>query len=317
MTPYIVSIGAATIDFIVTSADFRVAGSSLVLPYSAKSEASTSSVTLGGGGTNSAVSFSRLGIKSICLAPYSPDSLGEFVRQTLKSEKVATRYLYPQPETDFSVILVAPDGGRTIVTARGFYSPTKSVIPWSKIKSASWFYITSLDGNISLLEKTIGFCRENNIKIALNPGRRELSQRQSLLPLLPYLDFLLVNRTESETLLNLPFNSPRFWPALKKLKTPLVAITNGRQGAHIITPDSYLFSPILNTKPVDETGAGDAFGSAFVAALYYRQPLSVALSWAITNSASVVSHLGAKAGLLTIPKLKTALTRHARKTSKK
>jgi ribokinase len=317
MTPFIVTLGAATIDFFVKSTDFEVSRNSLVLPYSAKTEAQSAAIVLGGGATNSAVSFSRLGINSTCLSPYPNDTFSEFVKASLLSEKVNIDYLYPSPEADFSVILVAPDGGRTVVTWRGNQTPTATKIPWSKLKKASWFYITSLEGNISLLEKVIGFCRENNIKIALNPGSRELARRQNLLPLLPYIDFLLVNRTESETLTNLSFSNPKFFSSLLSLKVPIIALTNGRLGAHIITPTASLFSPIKNTKPVDETGAGDAFGSTFVAALFYQKSLSEALTWAITNSASVVSCLGAKAGLLTLSKLTQSQKSHAGKTSKK
>ncbi|MFA6602707.1 MAG: carbohydrate kinase family protein [Candidatus Shapirobacteria bacterium] len=317
MTPFIVTLGAATIDFFVKSTDFEISHNSLILPYSAKTEAQSAAIVLGGGATNSAVSFSRLGINSICLSPYPNNSFAEFVKSTLRSEKVNINHLYPSSEADFSVILVAPDGGRTVVTWRGNQTPTATKIPWSKLIGASWFYITSLEGNFSLLEKVIGFCRENKIKIALNPGHRELAMRQNLLPLLPYVDFLLVNRTESETLTNLSFSNPKFFSSLLSLKVPIIALTNGRLGAHILTSESTLFSPIKNIKPVDETGAGDAFGSTFVAALNFHLPLNEALSWAITNSASVVSYLGAKAGLLTLSELNQSLKSHVGKTSKK
>jgi sugar/nucleoside kinase (ribokinase family) len=88
--------------------------------------------------------------------------------------------------------------------------------------------------------------------------------------------------------------------------SPLVAVTNGHLGAKIISSESTYYSPIINTNPVDETGAGDAFGSAFVAALIYNYSLPEALDWAIKNSASVVSALGAKSGILTLKQISHA-----------
>ena len=56
-------------------------------------------------------------------------------------------------------------------------------------------------------------------------------------------------------------------------------------------------------KPLDRTGAGDAFASTITAALALGQPLATALTWAPINSMSVVQQMGAQTGLLTRPQL--------------
>ncbi|MPM80507.1 hypothetical protein SDC9_127554 [bioreactor metagenome] len=105
-------------------------------------------------------------------------------------------------------------------------------------------------------------------------------------------------------LVDLSSKHSQFWDQLHKLKSPLIAVTNGREGAHILINDKQYYSPILNTHAVDETGAGDSFGSGFVAGLIYSQDPKDALFWGIKNSASVVSFLGAKTGLLTLKQIK-------------
>ena len=50
---------------------------------------------------------------------------------------------------------------------------------------------------------------------------------------------------------------------------------------------------------VDSTGAGDAFGSGFVAGLMLGKPIEEAVEWGKKQAASVVEHIGAKKGLLT------------------
>ncbi|MBU1130318.1 carbohydrate kinase family protein [Patescibacteria group bacterium] len=309
----IISIGTATVDIFIKSTSFSIQDNSscsnnlsLVLPYASKEEINQSLICSGGGATNSSVAFSRLGLKSACISLFGQDDLSNYVLTDLKNEKVNYRHsIRPKKDnTDFSVIIIAPDGARTILVNRGNSRLEKQQIHWDFLKKTKWLYITSLEGNLDLLEKLIGFAYENDIKISLNPGSRELTQKKLLKSFLPYVDFLLLNKQESETLIGLKLSHRDFWSKLKSMGSKIIAVTKGRDGAHIISDSQTIFSPIVNTTSVDETGAGDSFGSAFVAGLIHQQDLQTCLNWAIHNSASVVSYLGAKTGLLTLSKIK-------------
>jgi len=299
----IISIGAATTDIFIKSSELLESKRFLSLKRSSKNEISESLICSGGGATNSATTFSRLGLKTALVSLIGDDPLVEYIKKDLIKEKINHQFLVisKKDQTDFSLILVSSNGTRSILTSRGLTRLESKNIPWDKLKT-KWLYLTSLEGNIPLLEELIGFSKENNIKISFNPGLRELKQRRQLLPLLKHLDFLLLNRQEAEILADTSHKNSSFYDKLK-LFSPLVAITNGRLGAKILTPTETLFSPIINTHPIDETGAGDAFGSAFVAALMQNFSLEQCLSWGIHNSASVVSALGAKAGILTQSKI--------------
>ena len=293
----VISIGAATADIFIKSESFYRSSRFISVKRSSKNDISESLICSGGGATNSATTFSRLGLNTALLSLIGTDPLSQYIKQDLATEKITSLLSEKSHDTtDFSVILVTDDGSRSILTNRGSTRLESKNIPWSRLKT-KWFYLTSLEGNFDLLEKIIGFAQENDIKISFNPGSRELGHRRQLLPLLKYLDFLLLNRSEAEALVNTNRHSPDFWEKLRKC-APLVAITNGRLGAKILTPTDTYYSPIINTDPLDETGAGDAFGSAFVSALIYNHSLPEALSWGIKNSASVVSALGAKKAIL-------------------
>lgn len=302
----VISIGAATVDVFVKSEVFNVQKKLLTLPASSKNEVDQSLFCSGGGATNSAVSFSRLGLKSACVSLIGQSHLNNFIFDDLKKDKVDSSFIIQNKKdiTDFSVILVAPDGSRSILTNRGKYGLEAKHFKWSLLKKTKWLYITSLEGNLDLFEQIIGFAKENNIKISFNPGKRELLQKKRILPLIKLVDFLLLNREEAEMLVDLSSKHSQFWDQLHQLKSPLIAVTNGREGAHILIDGKQYYSPILNTHAVDETGAGDAFGSTFVAALIHGQDPKEALFWGIKNSASVVSFLGAKTGLLTLKQIK-------------
>ena len=302
----VISIGAATVDVFVKSEVFNVQKKLLTLPASSKNEVDQSLFSSGGGATNSSVSFSRLGLKSACVSLIGQSHLNNFIFDDLKDNKVDSSFIVQNKKdiTDFSVILVAPDGSRSILTNRGKFGLETKHFKWNLLKKTKWIYVTSLEGNLDLFEQIIGFAKENSIKISFNPGKRELLQKRRILPLIKLVDFLLLNREEAEMLVDLSHQHSQFWDQLHQLKSPLIAVTNGREGAHILINGKQYYSPILNTHAVDETGAGDAFGSTFVAALIHNLDPKEALFWSIKNSASVVSYLGAKTGLLTLKQIK-------------
>lgn len=302
----VVSIGAATVDIFVKSQALRLQGNSLTLPSSSKNEMTQGLICSGGGATNSSSSFSRLNLKSTCVSLLGNDPLSLYVLNDLSKFDVNTDLLVrPEKETtDYSVILIATDGSRSIITNRGTSRLEPTQVKFDKLADADWFYITSLEGNLELIEMLIGFANEHPIKVSFNPGNRELSDLNRLIPLLSHVDFLLLNRVESETLVGIEINQPNYWEKLLSFGARITAVTDSRNGAYILTSTEKLYSPIINTRPVDETGAGDSFGSAFVGGLIHHLSLSDSLFWGIKNSASVVSSLGAKAGLLNLQEIK-------------
>lgn len=302
----VISLGAATVDIFVKSDGLSLQGEKLAITYSSKYEMSDSLICSGGGATNSSVALSRLGLKTSCVSLLGNDPLSLYVFNDLKENNVSTDNLVHlnKEDTDYSVVLVGPDGGRTIVTNRGVSRLESENINWDKLSQTSWFYITSLEGNLDLLEQLIGFAAEHQIRVALNPGNRELMDPKRLIPLISHIDFLLLNGIESETLTGVHVNEGNYWETLLSYGAKISAVTNGRQGAYVLTSEEKLYSPIINTTPVDETGAGDSFGSAFVGGIISRLSPADSLFWSIKNSASVVSRLGAKTGLLTLAEIK-------------
>lgn len=301
----VISIGAATVDIFVKSESLIVSENFIGIERASKNEINQSLICSGGGATNSAVAFSRLGLKSTCISLIGSSHLNAYIFEDLHHDNISPDFIIQDENdsTDFSVILVGQDGSRSILTNRGHGGLKEDHINWDVLKDTKWFYISSIEGNLDLLEKLIGFARENQIKISLNPGSRELSQSSKLLPLLRLVDFLLLNQEEAETIIQNKSDDPGFWKNVESLGTPIVGITNGREGAHILYNHQQFYSPIINVNPIDETGAGDAFGSTFITALIHQKDPKEALFWAIKNSASVVSHLGAKEGLLKINKI--------------
>lgn len=305
----VISIGSATIDIFVKSKDFIYDKQFISLKASSKNEIDEGLICSGGGATNSSVTFSRLGLKSGCVSLIGDSYLNNYIFDDLKKFKVYEKFICIDKSsiTDFSVILVAPDGSRSILTNRGQTRLLEKHFKWNQLKKCKWFYISSLEGNLDLLEQIIGFAREFNIKIALNPGKRELLKPKRLIPLVKMVDYLSLNQEEVKLLFGLSQFDDDLLNQVHNLKIPFVTITNGRQGAYVLFDQKQFYSPAAQSTPVDETGAGDSFGASFVSALIYNKTPQESLYWAITNSASVVSNLGSKSGLLILKQINSSI----------
>jgi sugar/nucleoside kinase (ribokinase family) len=79
----------------------------------------------------------------------------------------------------------------------------------------------------------------------------------------------------------------------------IAIITNGSMGG-IATDgtETYRFGIYEDTKLKDATGAGDAFGSGFLAAFSDGKSFQKSLIFASANSTAVVSKIGANRGIL-------------------
>ena len=141
---------------------------------------------------------------------------------------------------------------------------------------------------MDLLIKVVDKAVEKEIKIVLNPGHRELRDKEKLRMIFPKLKALILNREEAEEVGSLS----------EELKPEIIVVTNGRQGAKLYSPLGNLFAEAFAGPVVDETGAGDAFSVGFVAGLIKGLPLDKCLKLGMANGASVVSKLGAKTALL-------------------
>lgn len=278
-------------------------GVALCEAFGGKTEVEEVEVCSGGAGSNNAVSFARKGLRTALVAEMGKDLTAAAIKAELRREGVDIRMLVEEEgeETGISSILVGPDGGRSVAVYRGASKMlTKSDMNWDRLR-ANWFVISSLGGEMELLEGLTGHANTYGIKVAFNPGRVELEQllKDEWRMILDRVEVLILNREEAGLLTGWDFANTEIWQNNRRFcEAKVVVVTNGREGGKVYEKDQIWFYSIEKVKTYEETGAGDAFGSGLVAALIKGKNLEEAVEFGKKQAASVVQFMGAKRGLL-------------------
>ncbi|MBQ1528470.1 carbohydrate kinase family protein [Candidatus Saccharibacteria bacterium] len=256
---------------------------------------------IGGGGTNSAVTFARSGHEAIYLGNLGHDPAGEAVLKTLDEEGIDTSFIsYPaRGKTGCSIILLdSKSGERTVLTFRGASARFDNLNENDlDLVQPDWLYVTTLRGDMGTLLRFFEKAKSLGTKIMFNPGVLELANPKQVLGLLQDVDVLLVNKREASQLVG----GSLLEELLNRLKNycPTVIITDGAMGGIATNGEkSYRFGIYEDVKIKDTTGAGDAFGSGFLASLASGDSFRTALIFASANSTAVVQRRGAKSGII-------------------
>jgi len=309
----VVAIGSATRDVYISSKDMKVVnnktfvtGKGLAFELGSKLLIKDLYFTIGGGSINPATTFKNQGYKVAPMVVIGKDARAQEITDFLKARKISSELVFESSKdiTAYSVILSAGKQGRTILEYEGVkWMLGEQAIPWNKLKSTKWFYITHLGGkSAALLPKIISFSKKNDIKVAWNPGQTQLESPHTLIPLLKHVDVCSLNQAEAALLAGVPYQKRKeIFKRLDDMVHGIVVMTKGPQGVEV-SDGTYVWSAgiLPMNKIVDRTGAGDAFGSAFVSSLMANpSDIERAIQVASVNATGVLTAWGPTNGLLT------------------
>lgn len=294
----VITLGSATVDvFGVISKKYdKVSPGDKVLVNKLDFE-------VGGGGVNSAVAFSRMGLDTAFLGKVGCDHNGVKVLRELKKEGVDFLHLKASDDfTSFSFILnSSKEKDRIIYTYKGASDHLKtSEINWEGLKKTKWIYMaTLLKDSFKTAEKVATFASENKINLMFNPssylakkGKRGLSK------ILKNTTILVLNKQEGKLVIGTKSNDiKKILKDLQSLGPDMVVVTDGSKGAHVYDGEVIAHMKPYKTKVVSTAGAGDAFASGFLAGII-KKNYEHALELGMANAASVVQYYGAKNKLL-------------------
>ena len=260
------------------------------------------SYEVGGGGVNSAITFARSGHEVILMSNVAHDSAGNAILKVLDREGIDSSYVdfVERKTTGTSVVLLdTKSGERTILTYRGASEKFDNFNEVDlDLVQPDWLYVTTLRGDMETLLRFFEKAKSMGIKIMFNPGVKELNEKKKLIGLLSDVDVLLVNKSEAAEIVPGVLLTELLYHLNNYVET--VIITDGAMGGIAGNrEESYRFGIYEDTKVKDATGAGDAFGSGFLAHLANGKSFKSSLVFASANSTAVVSQIGANRGTLT------------------
>jgi len=259
-------------------------------------------LSVGGGAANTAVGLVKLGYKVAPTAVIANDPEGKEIKDHLERRGVETELLIDNDSlsTGTSVII---EGSKREHKAYIYPGANKfldlDMIQWKTIKDARCWYLLSVGNSDPALLKDIADHKARyDVRLAFNPGQMQLKlDKKQLAPILQATDILIVNQREAEQLTDV--KGDEVFKALVGLGPKIAVVTSGADGASCYGGKEILKASAYPTDNINSLGAGDAFGSGFLAGFLKTGKLDIALKWGLVNSASVVKQYGAQKGLLT------------------
>ncbi len=297
----IITVGGANADvFLKTKAETITHDNHRDICYRLGEKLLVDRLTLktGGGGSNTAVAFSRLGLKTAFLGLLGNDIYSDMILKELKKEKVEFIGKIKKGNTGYSIILPTASD-RTILVFKGLNNELSwKDVPQNKIK-AKWLYLSTLLGTgLVTLEKLAVYAKKNNIKVAANMSIYLAKQGlKTLSPFLKNIDVLILNREEAVALAG-NNDLDESIPMILKYFFGILVVTDGFNPAVAHDGKKLYIKRIKPIKPVEKTGAGDAFAAGFVYGIIKGKSIQTCLSFGHKEALSVMKHIGAKDDLL-------------------
>lgn len=313
-TAHTVTIGHAIVDVLAPSPDelvqrFGLQRGTMTLVddsraaeiYAALGPATEAS---GGSAANTAAVVASLGGSVEFIGKIRADALGEVFAHDIRAAGVAFEIPPAKegPGTGRSLIMVSPDGEKTMCTSLGIGAQLMPEdIDVDVIIKANVVYIEGylygLRETDAAVEKTIEVAKSAGTQVALSladPSWVEL-HREQFDRILDNVDLLFANELEACEMAGVQSgNVNEAIDALAK-RCPTVAVTLGAKGSVVAQGGEVVTAPAVSVhEVVDTTGAGDSYAGGFLFAyLAGFEPRRCAEIGALAAS-EIVSHIGAR-----------------------
>jgi len=289
----------------------------------------------GGAPANVAVAIAKLGGSSFFAGKIGDDSFGHFLASMFKVQKVHTDYLIftREAKTALAFVSLKENGERDFLFYRDpsadmLISTAEVKLTWFNEANIFHFGSNTLSYPISkeATLKGVQLARESGTLVSFDPNIRlslwsEPNEvKEEILPLLSSTDILKVSEEEYQFLLD---TNKEELAAEKFLSEgiSLVVITKGEKGSSFYTKHHNGDIPVPKVKPIDTTGAGDAFvggmlyqlgnkhvqKSTFQQMLMDKESLAEILKFANACGAITTTGRGAIPSLPTLAKVKSFL----------
>jgi sugar/nucleoside kinase (ribokinase family) len=256
-------------------------------------------VVLGGSSGITAHNLASLGAKVGFVGVVGNDSFGQIVEQRLRSAGVDLSALRRDPKEKTGItVWLSENGKRAGVTYTGTIAMLRPRdIPEDYLAQARHFHV----GHYFLLEKlhsgaakVFRRAKELGLTTSTDCNYDPTEQWDSgLLDVMKHLDIFFPNDAEAMHITGAR-SVPDAARELGKLAR-IVAVKMGAEGAYVYTSGEEFQVPVVKTKVVDTTGAGDSFNAGFLSKFLQGASLRECARFGAKTAARSVTHVGGTA----------------------
>ena len=227
----------------------------------------------GGSAPNTLVACAGLEITGVISGKIGNDKFGEIYKDQVEKYGIISRLVIGDGPTGSSIILVTPDGERTMNTHLGMCQDFSIAdIDESLLAKADIFYFTGYmwdtDSQKSAIKHALSIAKENRLKVIFDVADPFAVQRyrDAFLTLIEeQADVVFANQAE----LSILFDTKDINVAANSLGriVNIAAVKLGKEGSLVIENGNLCK---ITSRPIiakDSTGAGDMFAAGFIAAL--------------------------------------------------
>lgn len=307
----LVSIGDIKLDTFILldkasgQCELKMPDSKLCLDYGAKISVEVSDTQIAGSAPNVATGLARMGLKTGVISNMGADETYALALKNLKKEKVSTSFIRSiRSKASASAVVLNYKGEKTILA-----SYIKSTYKLPSSLRTKWLYLSEMGPGYETLYKSVVTQAKKGVHIGFNPGNVQIAEGKPVLfDLIKHTTVLFVNVEEAQRLTgDATDDIHRIASNVWALGPKHLVITDGPKGAYGFDGKTLVHLPIFPGPRVEATGAGDAFATAFIGALFHKQTPTEALRWGSVNSTSVVGSVGPTTGLLSVNQIKAKL----------
>lgn len=163
---------------------------------------------------------------------------------------------------------------------------------------------------VEQLAELLAYCRRRGIVTVVDVVVPQAGvDMESLLPLLPQIDYFLPNDDEAQRLTGLATTEQQIETFLRH-GVGTVVITCGSGGAKAASASQRWRSDAYQVECVDPSGAGDAFAAGIITGIVHRWDFEKTLRYAAVLGASATTAVGTTDGVLTAEQVRRLLDQH-------
>jgi sugar/nucleoside kinase (ribokinase family) len=266
-----------------------------------------SEIVPGGAVANTMHTLAQLGVGVTYIGHYGDDAAGQTFARSMRQVGVALPNPLEDVESFNLAVLVTPDGERTFV-GQPMPKPLqlqKKTVEQNFAQSAQWLVVEGyplFDAPAQeAVQYAISRAKDKGIKVALaisSLALVEFAWGALSEVILQGVDLIIANKEEMEALEQKAQSAGMGLkePLHKKIIATARVVTNGGHGASHIDEDGNETAVFCSeiAKPVDTTGAGDAFAAGFFYGLVNGSSLEEALQYGHTLGRKVIMQEGAR-----------------------